>query len=57
MAGVVFLLPGTPVEAIARAVRTELAAELARVDAAVSTRATPQDVQHDEVTVFGGRLQ
>lgn len=49
MSGVVFLLPGTPVEVIAAAVRAELAPELARLDQAVSTRATPADVDTDVV--------
>ena len=47
-----------PAAEIAAAVRAELAVELARLDAAVSTRATPADV---DVTVeepdrFGGVL-
>lgn len=41
---VVFLLPGTDVADIAAAVRAELAVELSRIDAPVSSRATPEDV-------------
>lgn len=48
--GVFLNLPTTTTEDIAEAVRTELALELSRLDAAVSTRATPADVQ---VTVSG----
>jgi hypothetical protein len=44
MSGVVFLLPGTTLEDITDAIRTALATELARLDVAVSTRATPEDV-------------
>ncbi len=55
MSGVLFLLPGTTVQDVARAVLAELvpatpvtgsvAERLARLDAAVSTRATKADVQ------------
>lgn len=54
MAGIVFLLPGTTVETIADAVLARLvpatpaagtvAERLNRLDAAVTTRATPADV-------------
>jgi hypothetical protein len=43
--GVYLNLPVTSTADIAAAVRTALAVELARVDVAVSTRATPADVQ------------
>jgi hypothetical protein len=62
VSGVLFLLPGTTVAdvaaAVAPAVRAELAAELARLDAAVSTRATPLDVQAAaSATTYGGTLR
>ncbi len=43
--GVYLNLPVTTTADIAAAVRTELALELARIDAAISTRARPVDVQ------------
>lgn len=59
MSGVVFLLPGTTVDdiaaAVAPAVRAALAAELARLDVPVSTRATAADVQAAPDT-YGGSL-
>jgi hypothetical protein len=44
MADVVFLLPTVTPAELAAAVRVELAPELARINVAVSSRATPADV-------------
>ena len=47
MSLVVRLPLDTLTDAVATAVRTELAVELGRVDVAISTRATPSDVNAD----------
>lgn len=61
MSGVLFLLPGTTVEdvaaAVAPAVRAELAAELARVDVPVSSRADAEDVRSATVATYGGSVR
>jgi hypothetical protein len=58
VSGVLFLLPGTTVADVAAAVAPAVRAELARLDAAVSTRATPLDVQAAaSATTYGGTLR
>jgi hypothetical protein len=49
-------LPSVPTAADnATAVRTELATELANLDAAVSTRATPADIPASDITAIKGK--
>lgn len=52
---VVLLLPAASLEDVAAAVRAELAPELARLDVAVSTRATPQDTTSADT--YGGAVR